>query len=76
MISRYLIEISYEIGSDVTGIDEAAIFTMGFELKKGWKFIIKERICQKSRIDDLFVIVPGQSVPFRGKSMLVKNNLL
>ncbi len=68
-------EIYYEVGS-VREIDEAAMYTMGFELKKGWTFLIKERICQKSRIDDLFVIVPGQKVPFRGKAMLVKNNLL
>ena len=68
-------EIYYEVGSSAE-IDAAAIFTMGFELKKGWTFLIKERICQKSRIDDLFVLVPGQRVPFRGKAMLVKNNLL
>ena len=68
-------EIYYQVGS-VTEIDDAAMFTMGFELKKGWTFLIKERICQRSRIDDLFVIVPGQKVPFRGKAMLVKNNLL
>ena len=47
-------EIYYEVGS-VPEIDDAAIFTMGFELKKGWTFLIKERVCQKSRIDDLFV---------------------
>ena len=68
-------EIYYEVGT-VTEIDTAAMFTIGFELKKGWTFLIKERICQKSRIDDLFVLVPGQKVPFRGKAMLVKNNLL
>lgn len=68
-------EISYEMGSS-SQIDLAANETMGFELKVGWTFIIKERICQKSRIDDLFVSVPGQPVPFRGKAMLVKNGLL
>ena len=68
-------EINYEIGSSQE-IDAAAFLTMGFELKPGWTFVIKERICQTSRIDDLFVLVPGQSVPFRGKSMLIKNNLL
>lgn len=68
-------EIYYEVGSSAA-IDAAAIFTMGFHLKKGWIFLIKERLCQKSRIDDLFVLVPGQPVPFRGKKMLIKNNLL
>jgi DNA (cytosine-5)-methyltransferase 1 len=68
-------EIYYDIGTHPE-IDAAAIFTMGFELKNGWTFLIKERICQKSRIDDLFVLVPGQRVPFRGKAMLMKNNLL
>lgn len=68
-------EIYYEIGSRAE-IDDAAMFTMGFEMKKGWTFLIKERICQRSRIDDLFVLVPGQRVPFRGKAMLLKNNLL
>lgn len=68
-------EIYYDIGS-VAEIDAAAVFTTGFELKKGWTFLIKERICQKTRNDDLFVLVPGQKVPFRGKAMLIKNNLL
>lgn len=68
-------EIYYEVGS-VTEIDAAANYTMGFQLKHGWTFLIKERYCQRSRIDDLFVLVPGQKVPFRGKAMLVKNNLL
>ena len=74
-IADYPCEIYYKVGS-VTEIDAAAIFTINFELKKGWTFLIKERICQKSRIDDLFVLVPGQRVPFRGKAMLIKNNLL
>jgi DNA (cytosine-5)-methyltransferase 1 len=67
--------ISYKIGSSKE-IDDAAFFTIGFDLKVGWTFVIKERICQKSRIDDLFVLVPGQTVPFRGKSLLLKNKLL
>ena len=74
-ISEESCEIYYTIGN-CKKIDEAAIFTMGFPLKIGWVFLIKERICQKSRIDDLFVLVPGQAVPFRGKKMLVKNGLL
>ena len=68
-------EIRYEMGNSHE-VDDAATYTMGFPLKLGWTFIIKERICQKSRIDDLFVSVPGQPVPFRGKAMLVKNGLL
>jgi hypothetical protein len=68
-------EIYYVLGAKAE-IDDAAKFTMGFHLKKGWTFHIKDRLCQKSRIDDLFVIVPGQRVPFRGKKMLIKNNLL
>ena len=68
-------EIYYKVGSN-SKIDNAAFSTIGFELKTGWTFLIKERICQKSRIDDLFVLVPGQNVPFRGKKMLIKNNLL
>ena len=69
-------EIYYTIGDGDTIIDEAASTTMGFPLKHGWTFLIKERICQASRIDDLFVIVPGQPVPFRGKAMLIQNGLL
>ena len=69
-------EIYYTIGDGDATIDEAASTTMGFELKHGWTFLIKERICQASRIDDLFVIVPGQPVPFRGKAMLIQNGLL
>lgn len=68
-------QISYEVGSSKE-IDAAASTTMGFPLRAGWTFIIKERICQRSRIDDLFVSVPGQKVPFRGKALLVKNGLL
>lgn len=74
-ISTDACQIEYEIGNS-SEIDSAACFTMGFDLKKGWTFVIKERICQNSRIDDLFILVPGQTVPYRGKSMLIKNGLL
>lgn len=68
-------ELRYTIGGD-ENLDAAAIETMGFHLKTGWTFIIKERIIKASRIDDMFVAVPGQPVPFRGKAMLLKNNYL
>lgn len=69
-------ELLYEIGSGEKAMDLAAERTIGFDLKPGWTFSIKERICQRSRIDDLFVTVPGQPVPFRGKAMLKKNGHL
>ena len=68
-------ELFYTVGTDPL-LDEAAIKTLGFPMKKNWTFHIKERICQASRIDDMFVLVPGQIVPFRGKAMLTANGLL
>ena len=68
-------ELFYTMGRDPL-VDHAAISTMGFRMEKDWTFHIKERICQASRIDDLFVLVPGQRVPFRGRAMLIANGLL
>lgn len=68
-------ELYYTMGSD-NKLDMIAQEVMGFKMKSGWTFYIKERICQQSRIDDMFVIVPDQPVPYRGKSMLIKNGLL
>jgi hypothetical protein len=68
-------EFYYTMGSD-DNLDNIAQEVMGFTMKSGWTFYIKERICQQSRIDDMFVIVPDQPVPYRGKSMLIKNGLL
>ncbi len=68
-------ELRYTIGGD-ENLDAAAIQTMGFHMKTGWTFIIKERVIRASRIDDMFVAVPGQPVPFRGKAMLIKNKHL
>lgn len=68
-------ELFYTMGSD-SELDCVAREVMGFDMKPGWTFHIKERICQRSRIDDMFVIVPGQPVPFRGKAMLIKNGHL
>ncbi len=68
-------ELYYTVGSDAN-LDNIAKEVMGFTMKPGWTFYIKERICQQSRIDDMFVIVPDQPVPYRGKSMLIKNGLL
>ena len=68
-------ELYYTMGAH-TEVDAIAQEVMGFVMKAGWTFYIKERVCQRSRIDDMFVIVPGQPVPYRGKAMLYKNKLL
>lgn len=67
--------LSYEIGTSLE-VDTAVNEMLGYTLKPGWTFRIKERNCQKSRIDDIYIDVPGVPVPYRGKKWLVKNNLI
>ena len=67
-------ELFYELGGH-SALDRAAVLTRGFHLEPGWTLHIKERVNKNCRIDDMFVLVPGYAVPFRGRRLLVKNGL-
>jgi DNA (cytosine-5)-methyltransferase 1 len=68
-------ELFYTYGTN-DAVDAAVAKTLHTPLKVGYEVKILERMVQRSRKDDVFVIVPGHPVPYRGKSMLERNGLL
>lgn len=68
-------ELTYVVGTSDDG-DAAAVLASGHEMKPGWTLQVRERLNQRSSIDDVYVLVPGWSVAYRGRAMMVRAGLL
>ena len=68
-------ELTYVYGTNEI-VDKAVTVTLHTPLKAGYIVRVVERMVQRSRKDDVFVLVPGHEIPFRGKTMLERHGLL
>ena len=68
-------EMRYTCGSDKIG-DTAMARVLGWSPQSGWTIIIRERMTKKSKIDDVYIQVPGYATLFRGLRGLRAMNII
>jgi hypothetical protein len=58
-------EMRYTCGNDERA-DRAIADVLGWSPQSGWTILIRERMTKKSKVDDIYIQVPGYVTLFRG----------
>lgn len=70
---RYVVR--YTMGTTPGG-DASCTALLRWRMEPGWQLVIKERNVKSSKVDDVFLGVPGYPILFRGRRDLLKLGLL
>lgn len=67
--------VRYVYGTCESG-DASCTALLRWPMIQGWALVIKERNLKSSKVDDVFVEVPGYPILFRGRKGLERRGLL